>query len=264
VSEILDWSIDKIQDDVYRTKFVELPRIINEWTEPYGGITGKTILDFGCGEATTAIGLALKYEPKRVVGVEIQSNIQECLPLAKEQIGIGRLPERLELKQISPGDSLDDGTKYDLIYSWSVFEHVEQSLIPRALESLRQVIKPNGILFIQIAPLYYSAEGSHMMPWVRVPWGHLIYQHDIFYHNLARVVGDGEELRSLWSTYRTLNKLTAPQLVDAVKAAGFEIVRDYRTKDEYDIPSSLRAIFQEDVLTTNQIVILARAAEIDK
>ena len=154
--------------------------------------------------------------------------------------------------------------EFDLIYSWSVFEHVDQQLLSGTLLSLRRLLKPKGFLFIQVTPLYYSAEGSHMIPWVPEPWGHLLNQHNIFYDKLANAVGDPEQLRLLWSTYRTLNRMTAPKLVELVHQAGFEIVRDYRTKDPHAIPAELAGIFQPEILLTNQIVLLLRKGEAPK
>ncbi|HUJ11305.1 MAG TPA: class I SAM-dependent methyltransferase [Verrucomicrobiae bacterium] len=228
----------------------------------HGGLAGKDILDFGCGEATAALGIALQYEPRRVVGVEIQQvELDRCLPHARDQLRLESLPENFSLHCVEPGMLPNRDDQFDLIYSWSVFEHIDQSLFPRMLDSLRSLLKPEGFLFIQVAPLYYSAEGSHMMPWVPEPWGHLLNQHDIYYSKLASAVRDPEQLRLLWSTYRTLNRITAPGLVTLVRQAGLEIVRDYRTKDEYVIPSELAEIFQPEILSTNQIVLLLRKGE---
>jgi hypothetical protein len=55
--------------------------------------------------------------------------------------------------------------------------------------------------------------------------------------------------------------ITAQQLTRAVKQAGFEIVREYRTYDEIDIPDDLAEIYREEVLKTNQLVLRAKHAE---
>lgn len=165
----LDVAIKNINDDTYKTKFIELPRIINEWTSEYGGLSNNRILDFGCGEGTTAMGIALQYKTSSVTGIEIQSEIENCLPLAKKHLGVDKIPENLDLKRIKPGQSLDELGTFDIVYSWSVFEHVEQQLLSDVLSSIRKILNPNGLFFMQIAPLYYSAEGSHMLPWIPEP-----------------------------------------------------------------------------------------------
>ena len=88
-SKTQEWSVERISDSVYHSKFVDCVRIISEWTADYFEIEGKDVLDFGCGEATTAIGMALQKQPRRMVGVEIQDEYLRCLPLARDQIGLG-------------------------------------------------------------------------------------------------------------------------------------------------------------------------------
>ncbi len=258
LSRARNWSADTIRDETYRTKFINLPNIIADWTRDYGGISGRDILDFGCGEGTTAIGMALQHAPRRVVGVEIQPEMDRCLPLAREQLGLEDLPENLHLYRIKPGFLHDPYDRFDLIYSWSVFEHIEHRLLPSVLDLLRGALKPEGLLFIQVTPLFYSSEGSHMKRWVPEPWGHLLNQHNDFCDKLRSACRDQAEFESLWSTYRTLNRLTAPELVELVRGAGFEILRDYRTQDECQPSARLKQIFHNDILITNQIVLLLR------
>ncbi len=42
--------------------------------------------------------------------------------------------------------------------------------------------------------------------------------------------------------------MTAGQLLRAVKQAGFEVIREYRTHDEVPVPEDLKEIYTEDVL----------------
>src|SRR5271165_2499408 len=64
----------------------------------------------------------------------------------------------------------------------------------------------------------------------------------------------------LWDTFVSLNRITAPQLCRLVTDTGFKIVRDYRTQDEIPIPPDLAEIYNEAILTTQQIVLLLRHA----
>jgi len=255
----MSWSVESIRDETYRTKFVNLPDSIDDWTRPYGGLNGATVLDFGCGEGTTAIGIALRKSARRVVGLEIQQpEVDRCVPLAKEQLGLPGLPDNLSLYRVEPGKLHDPGERFDVIYSWSVFEHVERRFLLDAFGLLKGALKPGGVLFIQVAPLYYSAEGSHMLPWIKQPWGHLCDEHSVYYDKLKAATRDQEELRSLWSTFRTLNKTTADELRQFAEQAGFEVLRDHRTRDEFVPDERLTKIYHADVLMTNQVVLLLR------
>jgi hypothetical protein len=66
--------------------------------------------------------------------------------------------------------------------------------------------------------------------------------------------GEGRSL--IWKTYQTLNKTTAKRLERLANAAGLKIVRDYRTTNEQPISDYLAAIYDRDVLLTEQIVWL--------
>ncbi len=251
------WSAESITDDVYRTKFLNVPDIIAEWTEPHGGLSGRDILDFGCGEATMAMGVALRHGAKRVVAVEIHDEIDNCLPYAKAQLGLEIPPPNLELRKVSAESDLSDFGMFDVIYSWSVFEHVSQELITDCLIKMRKILRPNGVMFLQTTPLYYSAWGSHFGPWIPAPWAHLSMQQDRLYSALREKTESQEQADHLQWVYETLNRVTAPQLLEAAQEAGFEILREYKTYDEIDIPAELMGIYQEDALRTAQLVFLA-------
>lgn len=271
------WSEDLIRDPLYRAKFVNCPDIIEHWLSEAGGLAGKDVLEFGCGEGTMALGVALRKDPARVIGVEILDVHSQCLPIARRQIGLEALPDNLHLRQIEPGADLTQWGKLDVIYSWSVFEHVSQDLLDAAFASIRAALKPGGAFFLQISPLYYSPNGSHLEPWVLDPWAHLWMQEDLFRRRLWNAPETPPKVRSewavyiptdaaleferqaLWATYSTLNKITAPQLARLAVHAGFEIVRDYRTQARDQPPAELLEIFSPDVLTTEQIVLLLRS-----
>ncbi|HEY0182690.1 MAG TPA: class I SAM-dependent methyltransferase [Rhodopila sp.] len=247
-------------DAVYQNKFVGVPDVIAEWVREHGGLAGRDVLDFGCGEATMALGIALRHGARRVVGVETHEEIDNCLPNARAQLGLERLPQNLELVRTGPDSSLEELGQFDVVYSWSVFEHVSQDLISDCFRKIKRVMRPHGVMFLQTTPLYYSAEGSHLKPWVPAPWAHLSMQQDLFYAALRASADSDEHANHLKWVYETLNRATAPQLLRAARQAGFEIIREYRTHDELDIPDEIKEIYTPEALTTNQLVFLARHA----
>lgn len=88
-----DWSVEAITDPEYRVKFLDVPNIIQDWTSPYGGLAGKDILDFGCGEGTMAMGVALRHGAARVVGVEIQPEIEKLSAICAASIETAKSPK---------------------------------------------------------------------------------------------------------------------------------------------------------------------------
>lgn len=270
------FDVDAIQDPTYRAKFVNIPDIINDWLGPYGGIHGKEILEFGCGEGAMALGMALRKYARRVVGIEVLDVYKHCLPIAKKEMNLEALPYNLELARIKPGAPLSVFGQFDFIYTWSVVEHVAQYMLKDAIGTIRDALKPGGLFFLQISPLFYSAFGSHMQPWISEPWAHLSMQHDLYKKTIYEAPPTSDDVRAawgvyipqgsdhkierdaLWETYTTLNRVTAAQLVRIVKDVGFEIIRELRTKDEVEVPSDLAAIYDRETLTTQQIVLLLR------
>jgi SAM-dependent methyltransferase len=248
---------ESITDEGFRSRFVTVPKIVADWIGEHRSLRDLDIMDFGCGEGISALSMALNYRPRCVVGVDIMPDPDRCLPVAREQIGLEALPTNLQLYRVEPGKLHDANATFDVIYSWSTFEHVDQRLIVSTLKMLRGCLRKNGLLFIQIAPLYYSAEGSHLSHKIAEPWAHLSTQHNFFFERLAAATPDENELRELWSTFRTLNRVTAAELINHLERTGFRILKKYSTKDGPEPPEKLTAIFRTEILTTNQIVVLA-------
>src|ERR1700732_2505857 len=112
------WSADRIVDDTYRSKFIGVSNTIADWLRDHGGLAGRDVLDFGCGEATAALAIALRHGARRVVGVEIHGEIENALPYARAQLVLERLPENLELIRLGPDSPLDPIGTFDVVYSW--------------------------------------------------------------------------------------------------------------------------------------------------
>lgn len=257
---------------IYRHKMVNFAQVTVDWC---GDVTGRKVLELGCGDGTVALGMALQHSPSRVVAVDTDNVHQNCLALARDNIGIIGLPDNLSLHQIEPGQDLSGFGLFDVAYSWSVFEHVEQRYLSRVLATVRDALKPESVFFLQISPLYYSAFGSHLQPWVPEPRAHLSMQNDTFRAIYYQAPDASEEAREGWApnandidpraerdggwkTYETLNKITAPHLVRLAEGVGFEIIKDYRTLNEHPIPAQLSDIYNRDTLLTEQVVLLLR------
>src|SRR5262245_10295615 len=81
------------QDPHFKARFVDVPAIVADWFGGAGATTeGADILDFGCGEAVAALGMALGFRPRRVVGIDIMPDPDRCLEVAKANLAIEALP----------------------------------------------------------------------------------------------------------------------------------------------------------------------------
>ncbi|MGF7136723.1 cyclopropane fatty-acyl-phospholipid synthase-like methyltransferase [Paraburkholderia sp. EB58] len=257
---VVNWSVAEIRDPTFRAEFLDIPRVLADWTAEYGGLRNRDILDFGCGEGASSLGIALCHQPRHIVAIDINPKIWNTLPNAKKNIGLDDAPGNLLLKQVDADTPLDDLGMFDVIYSWSVFEHVQHDLIVDCLAKMKRVLRPDGVMFLQTTPLFYSAFGSHFQHWMPDPWSHLSIQHDVFCNEIKKRVGDRSAANDLLCMYENLNRATANQILRAARRVGFDVVKEHRTYDDYPIPDDLREIYSEDVLRTNQLVFIAKHA----
>jgi SAM-dependent methyltransferase len=245
-------------DETFRVKFEELPGVLRDWMGSDFPWTEADVMDFGCGQGDMALGVAWQLGCRRVVGTDIGTEFNDCGHRASAYLGLTDLPSNLVFRRSSPGRPSPTDDRFDLIYSWSVLEHVDQRLLDGTIAALRSALRAGGYLFIQIAPLYYSAEGSHLSQKVPEPWGHLRNQSNIYRMKLHRSCHNLHEFKRLWSTFNTLNRITADQLESLLVEGGFRILRRYTTQCTAEPPAALLAVYREAVLRTEQVVLLAQ------
>ncbi|MTH99980.1 cyclopropane-fatty-acyl-phospholipid synthase family protein [Roseibium sp. RKSG952] len=239
------------EDD--RAKFSFIPTVIDQWMTEAGGITGKKILDFGCGSGTSAAGAALLFDAE-VHGVDINNEAEACAPFLQKHFGV-EVPDRLTFQEIAPGETPNDGP-FDLIFSWSVFEHVNNRIYPSILEDLYNRLKPGGHFFVQISPLYFAPEGSHLWAIGYNRWEHLISQTSDVHDDVNNSDLSDQHKKLLLAMFDTLNRITADDLLTRFKAAGFELIREQRDQVDFEPPEELVRAYQRDALKTFQIVAL--------
>lgn len=267
------WTADTITNQVFKDKFKTISDIFSQWLSPVMDISQATILDMGCGDGAMSLGLALNLNPRKVIGVDINSEADALLGVAAEQIGLRALPSNIEFHTIEPNQKLADRFKADCIFTWSVFEHIRQDFLDDVVSDIRDILPAGGYVLLQVAPLFYSANGSHLNYLLSEPWAHLLYQHDrleemVFNARRPGEVGqivtphDDESFRQFkkgtWDCYLTLNRITGDEILELFQRHGFETIKEYRTDCEAEPPEKLKRIYSENVLRNEQIVILFR------
>ncbi len=218
-------------------------------------VAGKRVLDLGCGRGETAFQLADNYDCD-VIGVDVV-----------------RYPEwndynqhpNLSLRQIDLSDSVHsdilDEFETDIIYSWSVMEHIRHPF--RMLQVCRDLLAPDG-RFLLVAHLYRSATGSHRSREVFFPWPHLLFTDDVFeqfYQSQGK-----KPKRPAW-----LNKLTYADYFRYFELLGYVVEREFvrqRPMDEafyQRFHEELSPYAEFDLITNAVEVILSvdRALDLD-
>ena len=233
---------------------------------------GRKIVDFGCGDGAATLGIA-SHVAAQVIGVDLAKSFNELPRLAERNLGARAVPGNLSFEQNHLGQPLPFAdNSIDLVYSWSVLEHVAD--VDEVLREFSRVIRARGYLFIQIDPLFHSPYGSHLQRLIDVPWAHLLYdepefirlalnatdkvpldQQDTLYRN--HVFDDVK--RYLISEYRRLNRIRADQLIELVSASGFDLLSTKLIEAENVCPDSrLLQLYPRDLLMTQQVVLLGQ------
>jgi SAM-dependent methyltransferase len=229
-------------------------------------------LNFGCGDGITDLSLVLRHGATAIHGVDIRREYAKLPRIAREQLGMRRIPSALTFETITPGAPL--AGKRDLvdgIMSWSTFEHVQRDQLAPIFADLYACLRPGGYFFIQIEPLFYSPFGSHLRRYDDVPWHHLLASEDELWKVIQNHEGpmDASEVdfgfadfgvegykRFVFKEYQALNRLTADELVQLTGQAGFVVARQERRKVDMAIPDVLKGQYPDELLLNNEIFLL--------
>ncbi len=123
-------------------------------------IEGKVVIDFGCGEGSEAVEMAVKGA-KRVIGIDNRENMLQAARQKAFAAGV---------QDICVFASSTDETA-DFIVSVDAFEHFDDPAgILRIMSSLLQ---PTGEVLVSFGPTWYHPLGGHLFS--VFPWAHLIF-----------------------------------------------------------------------------------------
>jgi SAM-dependent methyltransferase len=251
----LDEAVAAIDDPGFRSRFTSEYNTVSRWSDKLGK-PGARILDFGCGQGIAALGFALRHPETHVIGIDV-GQFHDRLQLQAQQ-HLGRaIPANLAFHVADGGPLPFDDGSLDLVYSWSVFEHIRRDMLPSILGELLRVLKPDGQLFIQVDPLYFSPKGAHLYVILDEPWVHLLHQHDVLRGKIMSPPGNQAKKERRLMQYEALNRITADELVNEVLMGGFGVKRRQVTQVEATPPEQLLNIYRREVLTTNSICLLA-------
>lgn len=265
------WDARLITDAWFRSHFDYATDVVHQWLGPALDLRTAKLLNFGCGDGITDLGLVLRHGATAIHGIDIRREYEKLPRIAREQLGLHQVPAALSFETIQPGAPLAGRHHADGIFSWSTFEHVERSQLVPIARDLYAVLRPGGVFFLQIEPLYYSAFGSHLGRYNEQPWHHLQSTDEALWAGIQAHRGpiDAAERdfgfddfgvegykKFVFDEYLALNRLTADEVVSLMTGVGFQVLREERRQLPIPVPEQLRERFPEDVLKTNEIFLL--------
>jgi hypothetical protein len=269
------WTGERITDEWFGSHFNYAADVVHDALSPYLDPAASTMLDFGCYDGSTALGLMLRHHWKGVIGVDIDPGFEALPRMSREQLGLERLPPGLEFRRIRPSESLAALGPVDAIMSWSVFEHVEQAILDPVVADFHSVLACGGLCFVQIDPLFFSPQGSHLGRFAASPWAHLRIAEDELQRFVMaaspetvpaaeiteqfRSMPFDEYKRFVFRHYQELNRITADELLALFTRNGFDLIWEKRNRTTEPIPADLAARYDEDLLRTCEIFALFRS-----
>jgi len=260
------------EDRWFYSHFVTAANEIGDHLSRFVRLDQSRVLDFGCGDGFTALGV-MRFDLKEVVGVDLNMAYHYLPEISQRYLGTDKLPENLSFQQVHEGESLPfENNSFNAIYAWSVLEHVQD--IDGVMSELHRVLAPEGILFIQIEPLYHSPFGSHLLRLIPEPWAHLMMAEDAF---LDRAWKAPDQIREeeqdlayqkntfidfkkfLISEYQSLNRITAGELEVAARNSGFNVIaQEKHQRHPCRPPMELLERYPAEDLLTNDVRLTLR------
>ena len=269
---IAPWDAKHITDEWFRAHFDYAADVVQHWVGGVLDLPTARLLNFGCGDGITDLALMLRHGATAIHGVDIRREYAKLPRIAREQLGMSRIPAGMTFETIQPGAPLAGRQPLvDGIMSWSTFEHVQRDQLAPIFSDLYACLRPGGYFFIQIEPLFYSPFGSPLRRYIETPWQHLLVSEDDLWRAIEQHKGpmaadevdfgfadfgvDGYK-KFVFNEYRALNLLTADELVEITTSAGFKLVRQERRSVDMEIPQALRGKYPDELLLNNEIFLL--------
>lgn len=188
-------------------------------------LEGKSVADVGCGDGIIGLGVAMAAKPARLVGFDLKATRRDELErMASMHAGIEELPASLEFRRSKATAIPADNGEFDVVFSWSAFEHVEDPV--SLLREVRRILKPSGVLMIQIWPFFHSEHGSHLHEWFPDGFAPSRFSPDEIIERVhADLADDPDWAEERIEEFRTLNRISLDELGRALLAADFFVAK---------------------------------------
>ncbi|GIX32483.1 MAG: hypothetical protein KatS3mg125_0439 [Lysobacterales bacterium] len=247
--------------DWFHRHFDHAALVIGEYLLKDSPLLSGRILDLGCGDGITDLGLFWRWRPELLVGIDPFAGF-ERLPAILAERG---LPASL----LAPGLVFlrADGNflpfredSFDVVVSWGSLEHIAGGH-HQAMVEIRRVLKPDGLLFAHPG-LYYSNLGHHLGEFSDEPFVHLKRSREalreLVLSTTPRYIDRAGEFASpaqYWQWFEELNPITVASFEQELRALDFEPWRvALRTEPVIEYTPELLRYSMQDLATAELYV----------
>ena len=181
-------------------------------------LTGKKILDFGCGMGGMSLWYATNWNCE-VHGLDIDNHHVNIANKMKEKHGVANVHFEVRNVLERPLEG-----KYDYVFLNDVAEHIPLDVLEKIIEQLGNSLKKGGQIFVTYPP-WKSPYASHVTHAVKIPWCQFLPDSillKMIEKNNMILVGDEES--DLVEAYKGLNHLTHDKLMKVVNGSGLKPV----------------------------------------
>ncbi|MDX1571343.1 MAG: methyltransferase domain-containing protein [Xanthomonadales bacterium] len=213
------------------------------------------VLDVGCGDGITDLGIFLRCQPELLVGIDPFRGYERLPDLMKDNhVPLEELPEGLVFRPCDGNHIPYPDDYFDVVVSWGSLEHIAGGYL-QTLREIKRVLRNGGLFFVHPG-LYYSNFGHHLGEFTSEPFVHLtrpepelrklVLESDPDY--IDRGGGYQADPAEYWQWYKELNPITVANFEQELRALEFEFWRvALRTEDliEYSSPSLQRYGMQD-------------------
>ncbi|MGO9231089.1 MAG: class I SAM-dependent methyltransferase [Bryobacteraceae bacterium] len=129
----------------------------------FSRISGKVVVDFGCGEGSDAVEMAVRGAG-RVIGIDIRENVLQTARQKALRAGVqNTCVFASSTKELA-----------DIVVSVDAFEHFSEPA--EVLHLLNTLLRPTGEVFVSFGPTWYHPLGGHLFS--VFPWAHLMFSEE--------------------------------------------------------------------------------------
>jgi ubiquinone/menaquinone biosynthesis C-methylase UbiE len=168
--------------------------LVSQFTKNFDAqaLTGKDVLDFGCGEGDLSFYVA-NLPVKSITGIDVDHDRVSSATARAETHSLAVKPRFIPASNTSTIDMPD--ASVDVLLCFDVLEHIMdyQSII----RDWKRVLRPGGEVMIWWVP-WFHPYGHHIESLVPLPWAHVFFSDRTLIKTCARIYDLPEFKPRVW------------------------------------------------------------------